>query len=70
MRNLGTRNVFRHVSLQACLIVVFALLLAPGLAFGQTFVQQAQNLAGQRLIFHLYSRGDCWRLQRRRCGLG
>lgn len=46
MRNLGTRNVFRHVSLRICLTLVVALLLAPGLAFAQTFVQQAQNLPG------------------------
>ena len=41
-----TRNRFRNVSIQTCLIVAFALLLAPGLAFGQTFVQIADNLPG------------------------
>jgi len=40
------RNRFRNASIQTCLIVAFALLLAPGLALGQTFVQQAQNLPG------------------------
>ncbi len=44
MRNLATGNRFRKASLQTSLTVVFALLLAPGLALGQTFVQQAQNL--------------------------
>ena len=47
MRNPVTRNRFRNASIQTCLIVAFALLLlAPGLALGQTFVQQAQNLPG------------------------
>jgi hypothetical protein len=46
VRNLVTGNRFRYASIKACLIVVLALLLAPGLALGQTFVQQAQNLPG------------------------
>ncbi len=44
VRNLLTRNGGRYNLLQLCLTVAFALLLAPGLALGQTFVQQAQNL--------------------------
>ena len=43
MRNLVTGNRFRYTSIHACLIVAFALLLAPGLALGQTFVQQVNN---------------------------
>lgn len=46
MRNQVTRNRFRYASIQTCLIVAFALLLAPGLALGQTFVQIADNLPG------------------------
>jgi len=44
VRNLGTGNRFRQASLQICLTVALALLFVPALAFGQTFVQQAQNL--------------------------
>ena len=43
MRNPGTGSCCRYVSLQACLTVVLALLLAPGLALGQTFVQDINN---------------------------
>ena len=44
MRNLVTRNRFRHASIQTLLVVACALLLAPGLALGQVaFVQQINN---------------------------
>lgn len=43
VRNLVTGNRFRHVSLQTCLTVALGLLLLPGLALGQTFVQQVNN---------------------------
>jgi hypothetical protein len=46
VRNLVTGNRFRYASIQACLIIVLALLFAPGLASGQTFVQIADNTPG------------------------
>ena len=49
MTNAGTENRCRCVSLQACLIVALALLVATGPAWGQTFVQQAQNTPGSGL---------------------
>ena len=43
MRNLVTKNGGRYGLLQLCLTVVFALVLAPAMALGQTFVQIVGN---------------------------
>ena len=43
MRNLVTGNRGRYGLLQLCLTVVFALMLLPAMALGQTFVQIADN---------------------------
>src|SRR5271165_5081413 len=51
VKNSATRNSSGYRSLPICLTVVLALLLVPGLAFGQTFVQQAQNTAGTSSTF-------------------
>ena len=46
MRTLVTGNGCRYGLLRLCLTVAFALVLVPGLALGQTFVQIADNTPG------------------------
>ena len=46
MRNLVTRNGCPNGLLQLCLTFAFALLLAPAMALGQTFVQLVDTAPG------------------------